>query len=156
QLPSIAWSRVWRWQMAPLPLSGRQDDRQDDRNFIDIRPELSIALCPHRLRGWPPMHESGAPREISPRVAEHRATGRRRSDRIVGSSRLIQDVIEQAVAAAASGLFVRISGPPGCGKEQIARAIHGWSAQATGPIEVISCVGIPEALRGRELFGCAE
>jgi two-component system, NtrC family, response regulator GlrR len=102
------------------------------------------------------MHESGAPREVSPRVADNRATGRRRSDRIVGSSRAIQDVIEQAVAAATSGLLVRISGPPGCGKEQIARAIHGWSAQASGPFEVISCVGVPEALRGRELFGCAE
>ncbi len=74
----------------------------------------------------------------------------------MGSSRAIQDVIEQAVAAAASELPVRISGPVGCGKEQVARAVHGWSARASGPFAVISCVGVPEALRGRELFGCAE
>ena len=101
------------------------------------------------------MMESAALRDAPPRTAE-RNIGRRRSDRIVGSSRAIQDVIEQAVAAAASELPVRIAGPAGSGKEQVARAIHGWSARASGPFVVISCVGIPEALRGRELFGCAE
>jgi two-component system response regulator GlrR len=101
------------------------------------------------------MTDSAALRDDSPRTAE-RNIGRRRSDRIVGSSRAIQDVIEQAVAAAASELPVRVSGPAGSGKEQVARAIHGWSARANGPFVVISCVGVPEALRGRELFGCAE
>ena len=100
------------------------------------------------------MTESAALRDAPPRA--ERAIGRRRSDRIVGSSRAIQDVIEQAVAAAASELPVRISGPVGSGKEQVARAIHGWSARASGPFIVISCLGVPEALRGRELFGCAE
>jgi two-component system response regulator GlrR len=101
------------------------------------------------------MTDSAALSDAPLRAAE-RNIGRRRSDRIVGSSRAIQDVIEQAVAAAASELPVRIAGPAGCGKEQVARAIHGWSARASGPFVVISCVGIPEALRGRELFGCAE
>jgi two-component system, NtrC family, response regulator GlrR len=101
------------------------------------------------------MTESGAARDTLPRGAD-RAIGRRRSDRIVGSSRAIQDVIEQAIAAAASDLPVRISGPVGAGKEQIARAIHAWSARASGPFVRISCLGVPEALRGRELFGCAE
>jgi two-component system, NtrC family, response regulator GlrR len=100
------------------------------------------------------MTESAALRDAPPRA--ERAIGRRRSDRIVGSSRAIQDVIEQAVAAAASELPVRISGPVGSGKEQVARAIHGWSARASGPFIVLSCLGVPEALRGRELFGCAE
>ncbi len=89
------------------------------------------------------------------RLAE-RATGRRRSDRIVGSSAAIQEVIEKAVAAAASELPVCISGPEGSGKEHIARAIHGWSSRAQGPFVVVSCVGVPEALRGREIFGCTE
>jgi two-component system response regulator GlrR len=100
------------------------------------------------------MTESAALRDAPPRA--ERAIGRRRSDRIVGSSRAIQDVIERAVAAAASELPVCISGPVGSGKEPVARAIHGWSARASGPFIVISCLGVPEALRGRELFGCAE
>jgi len=103
------------------------------------------------------VNDPGAPRgEFASGLAGERVIGRRRSDRIVGSSRAIQDVIEQAVAAAASDLPVRISGPVGAGKEQIARAIHSWSARASGPFVVASCLGVPEALRGRELFGCAE
>ncbi|HKA14529.1 MAG TPA: sigma 54-interacting transcriptional regulator [Myxococcota bacterium] len=104
------------------------------------------------------MNDSGAPRDglASGPPAEERVIGRRRSDRIVGSSRAIQDVIEQAVAAAATDLPVRIAGPAGVGKEQIARAIHGWSARAPNPFVVTSSVGVPEALRGRALFGCAE
>jgi len=101
------------------------------------------------------MHEPGGPRDVSLRAAD-RTIGRRRSDRIVGASRAIQDVIEQAVGAAAAELPVCISGPAGSGKEQIARAIHGWSSRASGPFVAISCAGVPEALRGRELFGCAE
>jgi two-component system response regulator GlrR len=101
------------------------------------------------------MDDSGPPRDAWPHAAD-RVIGRRRGDRIVGSSRAIQDVIEQAIAAAASDLPVRISGPVGCGKDQIARAIHGWSARASGPLCVVSCLGVPEALRRRELFGCAD
>jgi two-component system response regulator GlrR len=74
----------------------------------------------------------------------------------VGTSRAIQDVVEQAVGAAASELPVRISGPAGSGKEHVARAIHSWSSRASGPFVLISCVGVPQVLRGRELFGCAE
>lgn len=85
-----------------------------------------------------------------------RAVGRRRSDRIVGASRAIQDVIERAVAAGATDLPIRISGPEGSGKEHIARAIHSWSERSAGPFVAMSCIGVPEALRGREIFGCAE
>ncbi len=101
------------------------------------------------------MNEPEGPRGTRSRAAD-RAVGRRRSDRIVGASRAIQDVIERAVAAGASDLPIRISGPEGSGKEHIARAIHSWSARASGPFVAISCIGVPEALRGRELFGCAE
>src|SRR5262245_17272440 len=101
------------------------------------------------------MDDSGALGDAGPRPAD-RAIGRRRGDRIVGSSRAIQDVVEQAVAAAASELPVRISGPEGSGKDVVARAIHHWSPRASGRFEVLSCVGVPEALRGRELFGCAD
>jgi two-component system response regulator GlrR len=84
-----------------------------------------------------------------------RITGRRRSDRIVGVSRAIQDVVDQAMAAAAAELPVRISGPPGSGKSHLARAIHGWSRRAAGPFVELSANGLSAPLLGRELFGCA-
>jgi two-component system response regulator GlrR len=84
-----------------------------------------------------------------------RPAGRRRSDRIVGSSRAIQEVVEAAMAAAGGDLPVRISGPVGSGKEHLARAIHSWSARQGGPFVVLSCIATAEPLLGRELFGCA-
>jgi two-component system response regulator GlrR len=102
------------------------------------------------------MNDTRGSRGDGPLRRAERATGRRRSDRIVGSSAAIQDIVEQAVAASASSLPVCLSGPEGCGKEHIARAIHSWSAAAAGPFLVVSCVGLPEPLRGREIFGCAE
>jgi len=101
------------------------------------------------------MNESGAKRASSAARAADRPTGRRRGDRIVGSSRAIQTVIEQVVAASASELPVQVCGPPGSGKEHAARAIHAWSANARGPLVVFSAAGVPQALLGRELFGCA-
>jgi len=38
----------------------------------------------------------------------------------------------------------------------IARAVHEWSKRRAQPLVALSCSAIPEALQGRELFGCAE
>ena len=82
--------------------------------------------------------------------------GRRREDRIVGSSEATRRLVAQATAAARSEMPVWIVGAPGSDKEQVARAIHAWGAKASAPIEILSCGAIPEALQGREIFGCAE
>jgi len=67
----------------------------------------------------------------------------------------MQDVVDQAMAAAAGDLPVRISGPPGSGKNYLARAIHSWSKRASAPYVAVSGGGVGAALLGRELFGCA-
>lgn len=90
----------------------------------------------------------------SRRLAE-RPVGRRREDRIVGASRATQSVLEQASSAARSPLPVLIWGPPGSGKEFIARAIHAWGPRAESPFEALACGAIPQALQAREIFGCA-
>ena len=100
------------------------------------------------------MDDSGERRTGSSKSAE-RPTGRRRGDRIVGSSSAGQRVIEQVVAAAASQLPVQIHGPAGSGKKHAARAVHAWSDRSAGPLEVLAASGEPQALLGRELFGCA-
>jgi two-component system response regulator GlrR len=84
-----------------------------------------------------------------------RASGRRRGDRIVGSSRAIQDVVERAIAAAQSDQPVEIRGSAGSGKSHVARAIHAWGPRANGPLIQVSCGAVPEAQLARELFGGA-
>ncbi|HEX5066610.1 MAG TPA: sigma 54-interacting transcriptional regulator [Myxococcota bacterium] len=87
-------------------------------------------------------------------MADPRALGRRRSDRVVGASRAIQDAVDQAMSAASTEQPVRIFGPPGAGKDHLARCIHAWSRRASGPYAVVSCVGVAPPLLGREIFGC--
>ena len=84
------------------------------------------------------------------------ATGRRREDRIVGSSEATRKLVAQATAAARSELPVWVWGPTGSDKEGVARAIHSWGRSGAQDLEVLSCGAIPEALQGRELLGCAE
>ncbi len=83
-------------------------------------------------------------------------TGRRFEDRIVGSSESNRRLVAQATIAARSDLPVLISGIPGSDKEGLARAIHTWGAKGERSLEVLNCAAIPEALQGRELFGCSE
>lgn len=89
-------------------------------------------------------------------TAFDRPSGRRRSDRVVGAARVTQEAVEQAVAVARSDRPLLISGPPGTGKEHLARAIHAWSPRAAGPFVVVSCRAVSPALLGREIFGCSE
>jgi two-component system response regulator GlrR len=96
--------------------------------------------------------EMGDPGEAT---ARGRAVGRRREDRLVGSSQATRDLIEQAWLAARSELPVLVLGPPGSDKELVARAIHAWGPRAARAFEGLSCPAVPEALIGRELFGCA-
>jgi two-component system response regulator GlrR len=84
-----------------------------------------------------------------------RPTGRRRSDRVVGAGRATQEAVDRALQAAASDRPVVVSGPPGSGKDHLARAIHAWSARAAGPLVAVSCAAIAEPLLAREIFGCA-
>ena len=81
------------------------------------------------------------------------AIGRRRSDRIVGSSQLTRDSVDQATAAARSNDPVVISGPNGSGRGHIGRAIHAWSRRAGSPFTTFSASVTPEESQHRELFG---
>ncbi|MBW2234019.1 MAG: sigma-54-dependent Fis family transcriptional regulator [Deltaproteobacteria bacterium] len=84
-----------------------------------------------------------------------RRIGRRRGDRVVGASRDARLAIDQALAAARSDLPVLVCGPAGVGKRFLARAVHAWGARTEGPFVERACGALPEALQGREVFGCA-
>jgi len=46
-----------------------------------------------------------------------------------------------------------LSGPSGSGRRHIARAFHGWSPQASGPLVEVSVKGLPEDQQAQALFG---
>ncbi len=96
----------------------------------------------------------GALAAVEP-VNASRAAGRRREDRLVGPSDATRRLIAQAAAAARTDLVVWIVGPPGADHGLVARAVHEWGPRSGRPLEIVACSAVPEALQGRELFGCA-
>ncbi|MGA9933387.1 MAG: sigma-54 dependent transcriptional regulator [Terriglobales bacterium] len=74
---------------------------------------------------------------------------------MIGNSRIMQPVYRLARLLAPRNTSVLISGPTGCGKEVLARAIHQLSPRAARTFAVVNCAAIPETLLEAELFGYA-
>jgi len=82
-------------------------------------------------------------------VAEHRPG----FENIIGRSKELLDVLDQATRAARTSSTVLIKGETGTGKELLARGIHSLSARSTKPFVTINCGAIPKDLLESELFG---
>jgi len=74
---------------------------------------------------------------------------------MIGNSRVMQPVYRLVRLLAPRNTSVLISGPTGCGKELVARAIHHLSPRAGRAFAVVNCAAIPETLLEAELFGHA-
>ncbi|GAO71297.1 Fis family transcriptional regulator [Comamonas thiooxydans] len=72
---------------------------------------------------------------------------------LVGRSQAMQ-LVKQRIAKVAKGMApVLIHGESGTGKELVARALHGCSQRAGGPMVAVNCGAIPESLLEAEFFG---
>jgi DNA-binding NtrC family response regulator len=74
---------------------------------------------------------------------------------MIGNSRIMQPVYRLARLLAPRNTTVLVTGPTGCGKEVVARAIHQLSPRAGRAFAVVNCAAIPETLLEAELFGYA-
>jgi DNA-binding NtrC family response regulator len=72
---------------------------------------------------------------------------------MIGNSRIMQPVYHLARLLAPRTTTVLITGPTGCGKEVVARALHQLSPRAGRTFAVVNCAAIPETLLEAELFG---
>ena len=80
-----------------------------------------------------------------------RETDRYRLDRIIGTSKPMQDVIRQAKMVAKRDTTVLVRGKSGTGKELVARGIHSESGRDS--FVAVNCGALPENLLESELFG---
>ena len=74
-------------------------------------------------------------------------------DRLIGSSRHMQNVYQMVHRVTNLNAAVLVTGESGTGKELIARAIHNMGSRAKRPFVAVSCGAIPETLIEAELFG---
>jgi len=74
---------------------------------------------------------------------------------MIGNSRVMQPVYRLTRLLASRNTAVLITGPTGCGKEVVARAIHHLSPRASRAFAVVNCAAIPETMLEAELFGYA-
>ncbi len=74
---------------------------------------------------------------------------------MIGTSLIMHPVYRLARLLAPRNTTVLITGPTGCGKEVVARAIHRLSPRTARTFAVVNCAAIPETLLEAELFGYA-
>jgi DNA-binding NtrC family response regulator len=74
-------------------------------------------------------------------------------EKMIGSSKAILDVFDQARRAARAECTVLVTGESGTGKELIAEALHQNSSRRDGPFVTVNMAAVPEHLVESELFG---
>ncbi|MEI8038908.1 MAG: sigma-54 dependent transcriptional regulator [Verrucomicrobiota bacterium] len=73
--------------------------------------------------------------------------------KMIGVSRVLQEVFKRVGRVARSDAPVLIAGESGTGKELVAKAIHEYSPRRQKEMITINCGAIPENLLESELFG---
>jgi DNA-binding NtrC family response regulator len=74
-------------------------------------------------------------------------------EQLIGASPDFRAALAVAAKSARNRLPVLIVGEPGTGKETLARAIHGASLRAKGPLVGLDCKAVPANIIDSELFG---
>jgi DNA-binding NtrC family response regulator len=74
-------------------------------------------------------------------------------EQLIGAAPDFRAALAVAAKSARNRLPVLIIGEPGTGKETLARAIHGASLRAKGPLLALDCKSVPANIVDSELFG---
>jgi two-component system nitrogen regulation response regulator NtrX len=115
--------------------------KQGARDYLEKPIDLNRLL--HAVKMVFSMHHS-----VKVKNAHHRFT-----EKIIGSSQPMLDILDRIRKVAPSDARVLITGPSGSGKELVARQIHELSLRSQQAFVDINCAAIPSDLIESELFG---
>ncbi len=87
------------------------------------------------------------------RYLEQRLEVSQRFGGMIGNSKAMRHVFELVASVSATDAAVLVTGESGTGKELLARSLHEHGRRAMGPLVVVSCASLSEALLESELFG---
>jgi DNA-binding NtrC family response regulator len=123
----------------------------------DDKPEMGLAQCDDadklREKGGKKV-DAGGDRFLSNQLfSDTASTFVAPLPGMIGNSRVMQPVYRLTRLLASRNTAVLITGPTGCGKEVVARAIHHLSPRASRAFAVVNCAAIPETMLEAELFG---
>ena len=109
----------------------------------------------------PAIHNASTYREVA--QAKERLTQEKRyleneiraerTEKIVGNSPVLKEVLDNAAIVAATDATVLITGETGTGKERVALSIHMMSSRRDRNFIKLNCAAIPTGLLESELFG---
>lgn len=111
---------------------------------------LGVASATVRAASWIERLEKQLERRQ--KIAASQST-RSAPTEIIGESKEMDRLINEAKTVASSDLTVLILGETGVGKELVANYIHHHSSRASEPMIYVNCAALPESLAESELFG---
>ncbi len=141
---AIEASKLGAYDYFPKPLAsdfGNGAAREKWPFLLELAEMIDKAVASKRLMETVKLPEETAPGDIA------------EGDRIIGNSRVMQNVYKEIGRVAAKPITVLIRGETGSGKELVARALLQHSDRADQPFIIVNCVAIPENLLESELFG---
>ncbi|MFA7555840.1 MAG: nitric oxide reductase transcriptional regulator NorR [Spongiibacteraceae bacterium] len=122
----------------------------DEIDPIIFEEFLAVAAASVRAASWIARLESQLGRHQQIVLSQ---SARSTPTELIGKSKAICQLKNEAKIVASSNLTVLILGETGVGKELIANLIHHHSDRAEEPMVYVNCAALPESLAESELFG---
>jgi DNA-binding NtrC family response regulator len=138
-------------ECAAEPSSSKEEEKDSVLGELPLNHAGADGFISQSEKSSSPLHaeDEGRPVRSSNFILETPLPG------MIGNSRIMQPVYHLVRLLAPRNTTVLITGPTGCGKEVVARAIHYLSPRAARAFAVVNCAAIPETLLEAELFGYA-